>query len=255
MKEFALPFKFTNATVILPLFWVLLLWVVYWVQIKSDFDFYTLGILPRTFSGLQGVLFASFIHADLGHLYNNSVPLFLFLMALHFFYRNLCWRLIVYGLLFSGIFTWIIGRDNYHIGASSFIYVLFSFLFLRGLVSGFYRLVAVSLCLIVVYGGMFWYIFPEIDVTISWEGHLSGLLGGAVLALKLKDKEWKPLHKYPWEAPDYDASKDVFMQHFDVFGNFVSAPKEEEKKEFSFFTPSCNVVYEWLENNESEPEE
>ena len=79
-------FKFTNAVLAMPLFFVIFLWFVYWLEIRFDLDFVQNGIYPRTFSGLQGIIFSPFIHADIEHLYNNSLPLLVLLAALQFFY-------------------------------------------------------------------------------------------------------------------------------------------------------------------------
>ena len=65
-------FRFTNAVVVLPLFFVVLLWFVFWLEVRFDFDFIQNGIYPRTLSGLQGVIFSPFIHADVEHLYNKE---------------------------------------------------------------------------------------------------------------------------------------------------------------------------------------
>jgi len=88
--------------------------------------------LPRTFSGLRGIIFSPFLHADLKHIASNSLPLFILSTALIYFYRDLSLKVLVYGVLFSGVLIWIIGRPSYHIGASSLIYVLVSFIFLKG---------------------------------------------------------------------------------------------------------------------------
>jgi uncharacterized membrane protein len=64
------------------------------------------------------------------HLYNNSVPLLILLAALQFFYPDQTVKVILFGILFSGLITLII-RSNYHIGASGLIYVLFSLFFLK----------------------------------------------------------------------------------------------------------------------------
>jgi membrane associated rhomboid family serine protease len=248
-------FKFTNAVIGVPLFFVLFLWFIYWLEIRFGFDFDDNGILPRTFSGMQGIVFSPFIHSNIEHLYNNSIPLLVLLAALFFFYSKEALGIIVYGILISGTLTWIIGRENYHIGASSLIYVLVSFIFFKGIQTQYYRLVALSLTVVVLYGGTVWYVFPKVDETISWEGHLSGLIAGFVLTFLYKKAEFKKVVKYDWERPDYDPSEDKFMQRFDENGNFVNLPKpeitEEDEIEFNpIFLSNSNVVYDFIENKE-----
>ncbi|MGA9637943.1 rhomboid family intramembrane serine protease [Flavobacterium sp.] len=249
-------FKYSTAVLALPLFFVLLLWIIYWLEIRYDFDFIENGIYPRTFSGLQGVIFSPFIHADLSHLYNNSLPLLVLLAALQFFYAKLSPSVLIYGVLLSGIGTWLIGRPSYHVGASGLIYVLFSFIFFKGVFTKYYRLVALSLTVIVVYGGMVWYVFPKVDEVISWEGHLAGFISGLILAIvnKTPEYEYQKVIKYDWEQPDYDVSKDKFMQRFDANGNFVNLPIPEPEE--NYFYSDWNVSYEIIvtEKNESEPE-
>ena len=191
-------FKFSNSVIALPLFFVLVLWVVYWLQIRFDFDFFDNGIYPRTLSGFQGVLFSPFIHSDLNHLYNNSIPLLVLLAALRYFYPKQTFSVVVFGILLSGALTWLIGRNSYHIGASGLIYVLVSFIFFKGIQTRYYRLVALSLSVIVLYGGMIWYVFPEIDNSISWEGHLSGFVVGLALSLLYELPEYKKAVVYEW---------------------------------------------------------
>jgi membrane associated rhomboid family serine protease len=249
-------FKFTSAVVGIPLFFVLFLWFVYWLEIRFDFDFVTNGVFPRTFSGLQGIIFSPFIHSDIEHLYNNSIPLLVLLAALQFFYAKESLSVIGYGILFSGFLTWIIGRANYHIGASSLIYVLVSFIFFKGILTRYYRLVALSLTVIVLYGGMAWYVFPEVDNAVSWEGHLSGFIVGLVFAFLFRTPEYKKIIKYDWEHPDFNPMEDKFMQRFDENGNFVNLPKEEIDDLSSYFTCSSSVEYEIIPNKkiESKPE-
>ncbi|MNF30105.1 Rhomboid family protein [compost metagenome] len=254
-------FKFTNSVIGVPLFFVLFLWFVFWLQIRFDFDFFENGILPRTFSGLQGIAFSPFIHSNIEHLYNNSIPLLILLAALQFFYRKEAVAVMGYGIFFSGLITWIIGRDSYHIGASGLVYVLVSFIFFKGIMTKYYRLVALSLAVIVVYGGLVWYVFPNPeasgDQSISWEGHLAGLVVGFALSVVYKSPEYKKLIKYDWEHPDYNPLEDKFMQRFDENGNFVNKPKEEIEEEFStYFRSSYPVNYEVIEHkkNESGPE-
>ena len=240
-------FKYSNSVIALPLFFVLFLWFMYWLQIKFDFDFFENGILPRTVSGLQGVVFSPFIHSDLQHLYNNSIPLLILLAALRYFYTHQTYVVIGFGILLSGIITWIIGRESYHIGASSLIYVLVSFIFFKGIQTKYYRLVALSLAVVLVYGGMVWYIFPEVDNKISWEGHLAGLITGFALSLMYETPEYKKVIKYDWEHPDFNPMEDKFMQRFDEHGNFVNKPVEEPAEDY--FTTNENITYNFKESN------
>ena len=250
-------FKFTNSVIGLPLFFVLFLWFIFWLEIRFDYDFVENGIYPRELSGLQGVFFSPFIHADIEHLYNNSIPLLILLAALQFFYANQSLRVIGFGILLSGIITWIIGRSNYHIGASGLIYVLVSFIFFKGIQTKYYRLVALSLTVVVIYGGLVWYAFPSPessgDKTISWEGHLAGLIAGFTLSLVYKTPEYKKVIKYDWEQPNYNPQEDKFMQRFDENGNFVNLPKEEPEEFSGYYTTNFPVEYEIVRNEKNEP--
>jgi membrane associated rhomboid family serine protease len=172
--------KFSPSVLAWPLFSVVLLWIIFWAEIRFKLNLTELGIYPRTFEGLLGIIFSPFLHGDIEHLYNNSIPLFLLIMALRFFYRNQALKVIGYGILLSGFLTWVIGRESYHIGASGLIYVLVSFIFFKGIQTKYYRLVAVSFTIISFIRRYDWYIFPGVKEGISWEGHLAGLITGYI---------------------------------------------------------------------------
>ena len=175
---------------------VLLIWSVFWFEIRFQVNLNDLGIYPRSLSGLKGILFSPVLHGSLEHLYNNTLPLLILMASLFYFYRDVALRVVLIGLLFSGILTWLIGRPSFHIGASGLIYVLASFIFFKGIFTKYYRLVALSLMVVFLYGGLLWYIFP-IKEGISWEGHLSGFITGLLLAAFVKTRLPKPV-KYVW---------------------------------------------------------
>ena len=225
------PFRFSTGVIGYPIAFVLLIWIVFWVEIRFGYRFNTLGVFPRTVSGLRGVVFSPFIHGSLEHLYHNSTPLLVLSTALFYFYRPIAWKVILLGILFSGLFTWGIGSAGYHIGASGLIYVLMSFMLFKGIFSKHYRLTALSFLVIFLYGSMLWYVFP-IKENMSWEGHLSGLLVGFIFALVFKTSIAKP-PKYVWEQEHYDESKDPFLQHFDAEGNFIEMSEEDHTADSS----------------------
>ena len=115
------------------------------------------------------------------HLFNNSIPLFVLSLCLLYFYEKVSKSILIYGTILTGLLTWIIARESYHIGASGVVYLLFSFVFFSGVFKNHFRLIAVSLVTIFLYGSMVWLVFPT-EERISWEGHLSGFITGIVLA-------------------------------------------------------------------------
>ncbi len=223
------PFVFSTGVIGYPILFVLTIWTVFWVEVTFGFDFNHFGIQPRTWIGLRGIFFSPFIHSGMKHLFNNSVPLLVLSMALFYFYRKISWEILGYGLLLTGFLTWTIGRPANHIGASGIIYLLASFLFWKGIFSKYFRLVALSLIVVFLYGGLIWYVTP-IDPNISWEGHLSGLISGFIFSLIYR-KKIASSPKYEWQRPDYKEEEDEFMRHFDENGNFIESlqPQQEEQ--------------------------
>jgi membrane associated rhomboid family serine protease len=235
-------FKFTNAVVVAPLLSVLAIWTVFWVELQMRTNFNDFGIVPRTLSGLKGIVCSPFIHGSVEHLYNNTIPLAILMAALFYFYKDNAIKVLVYGILVSGLITWIIGRPSYHIGASGVIYLLASFIFFKGIFTKYYRLIALSLGVVFIYGSMLWYIFP-IKEGISWEGHLGGFVTGLALAFFVKSNIPSPL-QYAWERDDYNEGEDEFLQHFDEDGNFI-----EKKVENLQYEDDIKVTYHLKKDN------
>jgi len=222
-------FKFTTGVFGYPVLFVLIIWFVFWFEVKFGYRFNSYGVFPRTLTGLRGIIFSPFIHSNIEHLYHNTIPLFVLSTALFYFYRTISWKVIFYGIILSGFLTWCIGRPANHIGVSGLIYVLMSFTLFKGIFAKHYRLLALSLLIIFLYGSMIWYVFP-IKENISWEGHLSGLIVGIFFALIFKKSIAKP-KKYAWEQDDYNEEDDPFLQHFDEDGNFIETIESDEVEE------------------------
>ena len=232
---------FSNDVLLYPLLFLLAIVVVFWIESRFNINLNYLGIYPRKIEGLRGILLGPFIHGDVKHLFNNAIPLLVLTSALFYFYRKIRWKVLIYGLLLTGLFTWLIGRSNIHIGASGVIYMLTAFLMFRGILSKHYQLTALSFSVIFLYGGFIWYVFPT-DPKISWEGHLSGFIVGIIFAL-IFNKQTLPVKKYVWQNEDYNPDDDPFMKNFDEDGNFIETVSETEIVESQKEPSSINYIF------------
>lgn len=243
-KTIKRAFVFSWDIVLYPLLFVLCIWSVYWFELKFHFNFNTYGVFPREWHGLTGVIFSPFIHGSLEHLYNNSIPLFLLGLALFYFYRDIAWKVLLYGVVISGLLTWIIARPAYHIGASGIIYVLSFFLFFKGIFSKNYRLIAVSLIIVFIYGSLVWGLFPQ-EKNISWEGHSAGAIAGLLLSLAFYNYNPKPEIDINPKVT-YDEN-DPFLQQFDEHGNFISAENLPEENDEITLSEDIEISYDYRE--------
>src|SRR5437667_12434191 len=142
-----------------------------------------LGIVPRTVAGLAGIAFSPLLHASPAHLLANALPLFVLLVLL-FWDRHYYPALTLASIwFFSGLGTLLIGRASeggspiIHIGASSIIFGLVTYLIVAGFRMKSWRSAVVALLVFIGFGGIFYGVLPQAG-PISWEGHLSGALAG-----------------------------------------------------------------------------
>jgi len=203
---------------VFPALSIFLLFVIEYLEHYLGLSFVKYGVLPRTAQGIKGIICSPFIHSDWKHLTNNAIPLFVLLSALTFFYRSIANEVLLWSWLMSGLWLWAIGRESYHIGASGILYAIASFLFFSGVIRRHSRLMAISLVVVFLYGGMIWGIFP-MKSHISWEGHLSGGFAGLILAYWFR-KYGPPKQVYQYEI-DEQLEKEVLEFTYDY--------KEENK--------------------------
>jgi membrane associated rhomboid family serine protease len=190
MKQRSHPFGSGNQAIMYAFLVIVAMWLVYWAEHLFRFDFYTLGVLPRSVEGLKGILFMPLIHSatDFHHILNNSVPTFFLLTALVYFYKDIALKVFLYGWILTGAMVWLYAENkgSYHIGMSGLVYLLAGFLFVSGVLRKFLPLQAISLFVVFLYGSMIWGIFP-MEEKISWEGHLMGLIIGVFLAFWFRE--------------------------------------------------------------------
>jgi membrane associated rhomboid family serine protease len=187
--------------IIIPGIFVFFMWLVKVIEILFEIDLSGFGIYPLTGRGLPGIIFSPFIHADFKHLFNNSLPLFFLATALFYFYSEVALKVFTWTYFLTGVFVWIAGREAWHIGASGLVYGLASFLFFSGIIRRYFRLIALSLLIVFLYGSMVWGIFPGTYKNVSWESHMLGSFSGVFLAIWYR-KEGPQQPVYEWMKED-----------------------------------------------------
>ncbi len=186
---------------------LVLMWIVFLVEWAANYSFGQYGILPRTKSGLWGILFAPFIHGDWNHIINNSPPIFILTSALFYFYRKIAFEVLSLSALIGGLFVWIAARESYHIGMSGVIYSLAFFLFFSGVIRKDLKLLAISLFVVFLYGSMVWGLLP-LQQGVSFESHLFGAITGTAFAyIYRKNGETFKRKKYQFEIDEENDAK------------------------------------------------
>ena len=184
-------------SMIIPGMFISFMWLVKIVEILFNIDFSSFGIYPLTARGLQGILFSPFIHSDFEHLINNTLPLFFLSVALFYFYSEVALKVFIWTFILTGFLVWFAGREAWHIGASGLVYGIASFLFFSGIIRRYFRLIALSLLIVFLYGSMVWGIFPGIYKNVSWESHMLGFFSGIALSVWYR-KEGPQRPVYEW---------------------------------------------------------
>jgi membrane associated rhomboid family serine protease len=202
----------------------LFLWPSIWVAVTVfsfglehalNANFASLGLYPGQLSGAWHILTFPLVHGDFNHLFSNTISLFFVGTLLRYSFPKIFDRVWMLAFLLPGIGLWFIGRPNFHIGASAWLYALVSFIFFSGILRFHVKLLAQSMLMVFLYGSFVWGVLPH-DPTISWEGHLSGAVAGLILALYYRQTE--PI----------EALRDAPIQHEEVAWEDWKDPMDRE---------------------------
>jgi membrane associated rhomboid family serine protease len=159
------------------------------------------GIVPRRLEGIDGILFAPFLHASFLHVTANSIPLILLgTFVLAGGVRRTLWSTGVI-ILIAGVGVWALGDvffveegragvSSVHVGASGVVFGYLGLLLTRGIVERSWWSAAVAVLVGVLYGWQMQGLLPG-QVGISWEGHLFGFIGGVVAAVLFRRRRPK----------------------------------------------------------------
>ncbi|KZX83773.1 rhomboid family intramembrane serine protease [Oleiphilus sp. HI0009] len=160
---------------------VLIMILVHVINVVLDGQLNQYGIIPRSVAHWFHIFTSPFIHGDLGHLINNLFGLAIFSALCLFRSTSLYVACSIFVIVLTGVLIWCFARGVIHIGASGWIFGLWSFSIA---IAWFDRRLINILCGFVVvflYGGMIYGLLPN-DPKISFEAHLFGAISGALFA-------------------------------------------------------------------------
>ena len=174
-----------------------ILLVMYLVQIANELSGGVLrgfGIYPRDPSALVFIFTAPFVHGGWLHLANNSIGFLIFsgfcLVRGKRFYLRSSLLIIVVG----GFLVWLFGRPASHIGASGWIFGLWSLTIALAWFEKSVINVLIACVVILLYGGMIVGVLPS-QPGVSFEGHafgaFSGVLAAAVFGRRYRRWRWR----------------------------------------------------------------
>ena len=173
---------------IVPFRLVFLMWLFFTLEMFYGWPISMFGIIPRSLPGVIGIFVAPLVHGDIIHLVSNTIPLLFLGSVLYFFYPRLAPTVFYRGYFWTNILVWLFGRPlSRHIGASGVVYALAFFLIFFGIFHRDFRSLAISVIVLLMYGGLFYGILPA-DPQVSWESHLAGALVGVATAIMLSGK-------------------------------------------------------------------
>jgi membrane associated rhomboid family serine protease len=169
---------------------VAIMWVVEVIDTIAGGRLDRQGIEPRQLSGLDGIVFAPFLHGGFGHLIANTVPFVLLGGAIALGATERFIKVSIIVAVIGGFGTWLIGPANtIHIGASGLVFGYLTYLLARGVFARSVWYLLGGVVTFMVYGGVLWGLLPAPG--ISWQGHLFGAIGGVVAAYLLHNDRYE----------------------------------------------------------------
>lgn len=172
------------------------------------------AIVPLNTQKLPGVLLGAFVHGSWDHLWGNLFALIAFstLFLIQFPTRWFQFWLLQH--IIASFLLWLIGSmgvanpqvEVAHIGASIWVYAFGGFILTMGILQRTKQSMSIFFLVLLLFGGFFWGLLP-VDPKVSWQGHLSGLITGVLIAI-WKGKSWLPQTQVNADLSNDEADQD-----------------------------------------------
>ncbi len=195
-----------------PLSFPLFLWIIHFISKMINVYPYKLGVYPRHFSGIIGIVTSPLIHSNYSHLISNTIPLAVMGLGIFYFYPKAAYKVFAFVYFCTGLFVWLFAREVYHIGASGIVYAFVSYLFFSGIFRRDNKSITLSLIVVFLYGGLVWGVLPGLE-GISWESHLFGAIAGFIAAFLFR--KFDPIKTYEWEDEESDVPPEKLEVSYD----------------------------------------
>ncbi len=167
---------------------VAVMWAVYLLDFVVPGSFLDLGLVPRTVRRIPGIAFMPFLHAGIGHLIGNTIPVAI-LLSLTVLTRERPWEAVVGIVVCGGVLLWCFGRSANHVGASGLVFGLITFLMIVGIREKQFVSLAVAVVVGLFFGGsLLGGVIPSFGSSVSWDGHLFGAIGGVIVGIATTEK-------------------------------------------------------------------
>ena len=192
---------------------VIVLCLVYFLQTRIG-DVRAFAIQPQVPAGLLGVLTAPLLHGSIGHLAANAFSVLILGTLAGTVFPKAALRALPLIWPGSGLGTWLIATEGFHLGASGVTHGLGFLVFTLGLLRRDRPAIAASLIAFFFFGGMLMTVLPQ-ELGVSWEYHLSGALSGLIAGVLWRRADPAPARpRYSWEdeaelPPEPDASLEL----------------------------------------------
>ena len=157
------------------------MFVIQLINVNVHYGLTQFGILPRDIYTLPQIFTAPFIHGNWMHLLNNVIGFWIFSLLCLLRGRQFYLRSSVFIIVVSGVLDWCFARKAWHIGASGWIFGLWSLAIAGAYCQRRFLNLTIALVVVFFYGGMIFGVLPN-DASVSFEGHIFGAISGVLAA-------------------------------------------------------------------------